>query len=955
MMSSRTGALAAALAVLLGAATASAQISPAHITGTVRDAEGGVLPGVTVTATSPALLGKQTVVTEQNGDYRFPNLTAGTYTLTFELQGFQSAKRENIVLTTAQTLNVDTTLQVAALQENVMVTAESPVVDTKSTSVGYVQTTQQLIGVPTSTDLWGALSQTPGIRMGGVDVGGSHKSQQSNYEAYGVRSQARVINDGTDTTEGTNGAGFYQDYFAQNEVAVSAAGGDVSMNTPGAAIVASVKSGGDRFSGLENVSWEPSSWVGNNIDGSTTKRGFTGQPNLKFWEGHVDLGGPIAVNKAWFYASYNHFTINKAISGVNQNLATDLGLFNNFTTKESYKPGSKDTFIGYYQWGRKEKPLRGLSATTPPESALAQNSPSWVYNGRWQRTWSNRIFTEVNLGNFGYDWPMAPNVDYKTHPPHHDNQTGVDAGAGWNNAGACSPGCGPGEIARSKPQLFMTTSYYLPSSAGSHDLKFGFEYLNDRSLSVGNGASGPILYLDSNGAPNTVRITDFGDPGDFGKGWTQSADYNRRYAAYVQDRFATTKNITLTVGLRYDYQRPYYADSVRNPVITSVWSPTTVKGASLITRNTFAPRVGASWDPTGHGTSVVKGFWGRFYYNFADSLRAADPGSPNYKEYRWQDLNGNGAWDGPAEFLSPVPTASAGGATTTVDPNLKVPYADEIEASFDRQFWGSASARVAYVRKMIKHDYANLNVARIGQYTVPITVPVTIRSFDGGVAGVQNFQVYDIPGPIAPRNQLTNIPDSMGGGDYTYDTVQFAMTKRFARGLFLNASLDLQKRSDLRSPSTSNDPLNADPIGIGTFLNANPNVSNRQKTSTWATHVQARYVFKYDVGVAVNYSGQSGWPYSRVINVSLPNAGSTTFFAENLSNNRSDAIHLMALRVDKAFKMPGGVKITGMLDLFNVLNTNAVTNFNLLNGANFNKINATVDPRTAQLGFRVEF
>jgi hypothetical protein len=89
--------------------------------------------------------------------------------------------------------------------------------------------------------------------------------------------------------------------------------------------------------------------------------------------------------------------------------------------------------------------------------------------------------------------------------------------------------------------------------------------------------------------------------------------------------------------------------------------------------------------------------------------------------------------------------------------------------------------------------------------------------------------------------------------------------------------------------------------------------------------------------------------------VSLPNAGSTTFFAENLSNNRSDAIHLMALRVDKAFKMPGGVKITGMLDLFNVLDTNAVTNFNLLNGANFNKINATVDPRTAQLGFRVEF
>ena len=89
-------------------------------------------------------------------------------------------------------LTVDVALQVATLQESVTVTSESPLVDTQSTSVGYVQTTAQLIGVPTSTDLWGALAQTPGVRMGGVDVGGSHKSQQSGYEAYGIRNQARV-------------------------------------------------------------------------------------------------------------------------------------------------------------------------------------------------------------------------------------------------------------------------------------------------------------------------------------------------------------------------------------------------------------------------------------------------------------------------------------------------------------------------------------------------------------------------------------------------------------------------------------------------------------------------------------------------------------------------------------------------------------------------------------------
>ena len=150
------------------------------------------------------------------------------------------------------------------------------------------------------------------------------------------------------------------------------------------------------------------------------------------------------INRAWFYVAYNHFKIDKVISGVPQSLATDLGLFDNFTTKESAKVSNKDTLVGYYPVrARKQKPLRGLSATTPPGVRAGAEQPSWAYNGRWQRTWSNRLFTEVNVGDFGYDWPMAPNVDYTTHPPRHDNGTGADVGAGWQNAGV---GVGPGEI-----------------------------------------------------------------------------------------------------------------------------------------------------------------------------------------------------------------------------------------------------------------------------------------------------------------------------------------------------------------------------------------------------------------------------------------------------------------------------------------------------------------------------
>jgi hypothetical protein len=959
--------LAALAATVCALATpAMAQINPSHLTGTVKDAQGAVLPGVNVTASSPALLGAQTVTTEANGEYRFPSLPSGTYTLTFDLAGFQTMKREGIVLAVGQTLAIDATLQVATLQESVTVTGESPVIDTRSTAVGYVQTTQQLIGVPTSSDLWGALAQTPGVRMGGVDVGGSHKSQQSGYEAYGINGQTRVMNDGVDTTEGTGGAGFYQDYYAQNEIVVSAAGQDVSMNTPGAAVIAMIKSGGNKFSGLENIVYEGSSFVANNIDSATQARGFTGQPNLVFWEGHAELGGPIVKDKLWFYGAYNHFKINKAISGIQQSVATDLGLFNNFTTKESYRPSSKDTLIGYYQWGKKQKPLRGLSTTTPKESALAQTSPSWAYNGRWQRTWSNRVFSEINIGDFGYNFPEQPNVPFATNPPRHDTGTGVDSGAGWFNAAGST---GPFILARNKPQVFGNLTYFLPTGVGSHDFKFGGEWLNDKSQLNSNGTSGPILYLDLNSAVNQVRVTDFGDPGTFGSGWTQSSNFNRRYALYGQDRWTISNRVTLTYGVRYDYQRPYYDAAKRVPVLTYVFQPTTTPGASLFTKNTVAPRLGVSYSPDEAGKSVIKGFYGRFYFNYADTVSGANPGGANYQDRVFNDLNGNRILDGPQE-LGPV-VASFGGTSTTIDPNLKTPHTDEIDFSYDRQFWGESAFRVAYVRKMIRNLYSIINAPLINQFTVPFTTTINLQQFgtSGTVTtGQTTLNLMDIPSNLkgVSQNVYMNIPDSLGGSSYTYDTLGAAFNKRFGKGLFLNAAYDYQWRKDVRSAggggatSVSNSPLSSDPIGTigtgsnGVFFPVNPAVPLLQSTNTWTAHISARYNWKYDIGTALNFSGQSGWPYSRYASIRLPDAGTRNVWLANLRDQRSDNIYIANVRLDKAFTV-GGVKMTGMVDLFNVVNSNAVTNFNLANGARFNNINATVDPRTLEIGLRVEF
>ncbi len=951
MVRTRVGFWLVCATLLVGGSAWAQNLGISRLTGTVKDAQGAVLPGVTVTATSPALIGNQVAVTEANGSYQFPALPPGTYTLKYELAGFQTMTRENIVLAIAQTLNIDTQLQLASLKENVTVTAESPVVDTQSTAVGNTFSQTKLTGVPSSTDLWAALAQSPGVRMQGFDVGGSHKSQQSGYDAFGITNQTRVITEGVDQTEGTGGAGFYQDYFSQNEIAVSGAGQDVEMNTPGAAVISTIKSGGNQFKALVNQTYEGKSFVGDNTNADITKRGGSASPNLLFWENHSDLGGPIVKDKLWFFAAFNHFNINKQLSGVPVSTATDLGVFNNFTTKETYKLSSKDTIIGYYQWGRKQKPYRGLSSLRGPASTLAQDSASWDYNGKWDRVWNNRMFTELNIGNFGYDFPEKPSVDYKTNPPRSDLATGRDTGAGFLTGGDT----GPFDLARNKPQVYGKVTYYLPTkSSGSHDLKFGFEWLDDQSNFASIGTSGPILYLDENGAPSEIRLTDLGDPAKLGTDWQTPSDRNRRQAVYFQDRWTANSKMTITGGVRYDRQRPYYTASKRAPILTQFFPTVSTPAKTLFVRNNVAPRLGLSYDPEGNGKQVIKAFYGRYYFNFADSFTAVDPGGAAFADYVFNDLNGNGLYDGPQEIGTLL--NAQGGVSTRLDTTMVTPHTDEYDLSYQRQFWGESSFRLAYVRKMSRNLFATYNNARVGQFTVPIVKTVALSSKDAGAQGSQDFTVYDIPSSLkgVVDTVIATMPNDVENGAYNYDTFELAFNKRFSQGLFLDSSFDYTRRDDLRTNSNSTSALTqSDPIATGYFQNVYPTVPNRQMTNVWEFHLSSRYQFKYDIGIGANLAIQSGWLYARRITVSLPNSGNQNFWMTDM-NQRSDNVPLLNFRLDKAFNFAGH-RLTGMLDVFNILNDAAVTNFNIRNGSTYNQVIQPLDPITLQLGIRFEF
>jgi carboxypeptidase family protein len=942
----RVGPLTA-LALLLAApvSAAPAQIGQGRLTGAVTDAQHAVLPGVLVVATSAALIGQQTAITQSDGRYWFPALPPGTYSLKFSLPNFETLVREGIALPLATTITMDAQLPLAEVRESVVVTGASPVVDVATTKVGLNLKGEALVGVPNSTDVWGVLAESPGVRMQGFDVGGSHKSQQSGYEVFGIQNQTRVISDGIDHTEGVGGTGFYEDYYANEEVSVSALGSDVEMNGGGAAIVTTVKSGGNVFKGLEHVSYEPGRWVGDNNTPALAAQGYTGNPNVLFWEAHTDLGGPIRKDHAWFFYAFNHFTIDQVVSGVPRELGTDLGLFDNHTAKATWKPSSSSTVVGYFQQGRKQKPRRGISVLNAPEAVAGQDSYSRMYKGEWQKIVSDRSFLDVTVGRFTLDAPFTTTTDATLNPPTFALDTGLRTGAPF----------GLGTNTRSKPQVKAQLTHYLPTNRGSHDLKFGFEEIYDWYRFGRSGVTGPIQYRTQDGVPVRVRFVDVGEPDGYGSTWRPSANVDLHYAGYAQDRWSPAGRLTVMAGVRVDYQDASYGPSDRRPLVTDRVFPADshVAGRDLVRTTSLAARLGVTYDLTGTHRTVLKAFYGRYYNNLADSFSTANPGGDNFAEYNFNDLNHNGRYDGPQELGAL--RFRLGGASASVNPNLRTPFVDELSGSLEHQFWGESSARLTLVRKnsrdFVPFYYSPYIPAWIGQLTVP--TKVTVASPSGQP---ETFHVLDIPESLTGLSDAVfdNIPDS----DFHYSTIELAFRSRIGHRFFVQVSGDHQWRDELRTADIPNwgaaDPLSTDPIGVNFFLNPNPAVPNRQHTTTYHLQALGRYELPLDVGAAVNFRYQSGFPYARIIpDGELPNLSPAPFFVENLDRHRSDDVALLNLRIDKLFAI-GRTRLRVMFDLDNALNANPVTNFNLLND-DFGHIIAVLNPRVAQVGLRVEF
>ncbi len=950
-----SGLLIAAMAVAV-AAPAYAQGGGASSTGTIQgrvtDAQGAVLPGVTVTATSPSALGAQTTVTTETGNYRFPAIPPGTYSVTYELTGFNIVKREGIQIALGFTANVNVELALATLQETVTVTGESPIIDTTATRVVQNFKLEQLQSLPNGRDMWSLLAVTPGVQMTRIDVGGNRAGTQTDYRAYGILGQVRVLIEGINTTEGTGGAGFYFDYSSLEEVFLGTTGQSAEMPNPGVQSQFIAKSGGNQFNGEYYVDWYNNSLQGSNIpDEYTVPTAFNNSPIRehsneidRYYDTAINVGGPIKRDKLWWFGTYR-----KQFNAIGQpnfffGQTFDTTLWN-AVGKGTYQANQNHKIIGYYQWGQKIQPNRIPFANykyLTPGATNRQDSGSWVYKAEWNGTLSEKLYVEARYGDFGYYFPQITNGadayffrdigQLDIFGSHQKNQNDRD-----------------------RKQWTGAATYFLDTAKGSHTLKAGGELLKELQwIGFLQGVGGNIEHVYNNNVASQLifRIptaTQVGGLKDNDEGHLTSRNALDAISAFVNDTWAVGR-LTINGGLRWDRYKGWLPEQIQlgqtvGPVAVQA---KTFAQTDLYTWNVVAPRIGVVYDLTGDGKTVLKGNYGLYWHNPGVGVSSNANPNTNAKSatYNWVDANGDKHWQ-PGEETTR--TAAALEGSIQLDPNIKAPYSHEAAAWFERQISEVYGVRAGFVYKT-EDDLVNTYIPGRGLDVYAANgLPFTF--IDNGLDGVRataddrNIPMVGLPS----ANAATLFPDT-----------QFVMNlPQFAR--YKTVETSMSKRYSNRWSAT---------IGFGytwttDFPNDYPQSPNQpgvQDTTGWGFKASGSYEAPYGIRLSPVLRHQSGQNYARRLTIAAPtglfvtgvtsnNIGLRTY-AEESDANREDNIWVFDVRAEKTLNLIGRTRARFFLDLFNITNSHASETISRDTGTGYQKPSAILAPFTTRVGLR---
>ncbi len=962
--------------LLSSAAPTFAQEFRGRINGVVTDNTGAILPGATVTASSPAMIQPQVQVTGADGSYRFLALNPGVYAIEFDLAGFQKVQRNDVRVVINQTLTVDQQMSVATLQETVTVTGASPVVDTSTTAMATNFTKDLLTEIPNARDVWAAMAQAPGIQMTGFDVGGSNTGNQTGFRSYGFDTQNQTRVEGIDTTEGTAANAGYFDFGSFEEFQVGGAGADSGAFAGGAVLSISVKSGGDAFRGTWYSDYISESQLTDNVpdnlrllntpddNGMFSRLGLCfqrsgeticrGNATQKQSDLNGDLGGPLWRQKAWFFTSWRLNDKYEFITGLGDQTQRSK-LSNKYTFKGTFQVGKSNQIIGFLNKREKLQDLRGISLTTPLSAAYYQSSRNYPMKIEWTSVLGSRAFLDVLAAQWYNFFPLRPVRDFGLYDgpweaPRIDTATSVISPRGGNS--------GYQDQKRFKPQFYTTLSYFQDGWKGSHDFRIGVDWKRDRR-SLFNDQPFDIQYRDNNGNLSAVDLHNTSVTG------TNDVVYT---AGWINDTWKLTDRLTLNLGVRVERYRDEWPDQEFAPNgipalagstdvrYRAFVAPRIVSATTVANTTTLAPKVGFAYDLTGDNRTVIKGFVGQSRWNSADTLaNQENPVGRAQLRYAFVscaagqttgcDVNGDRLVSSPAE-LGPFQQSLGGAGTVRVDRDLIRPTSNEISLNLEREVATGLSARASWVYKNMRNVWGEVDVVRAAGYTVPFTISDPGADRIAGTADDQTFQTTALAASAGTDRVYTN--DKRNDADF--HTAEFALNRRFSDKWMLLTSFGYTWSMMQHG------------AGGGRAFVYRPSEmlfgdGGKETDTLWNYKLVGRYVLPLDIGFSGSWKVQSGFNYARTISVAMPVEGNRTIRVQPINSNRYPSVAILDLRLDKSIDLKRFGKIQPMLDVFNVMNSGVPTEVRTTNTATapFNDVLAILNPRVIRFGVRFNF
>jgi hypothetical protein len=993
----------AALLITLFAVSGFAQFQTGNIYGKVQAKDGSVLPGVSVTLTGMGA--PQTVVTDAQGNFRFLNLSPGSYTIKAELAGYGTATRAGVGVRVGSNADVTLTLN-PSVSESIVVTAEAPLLDVRKAGTSINVSKVELEKIPSSRDPWTVLQQAPAVQVDRINVGGSQSGQQSVYNAKGADSSQNTWNmDGVNITDmgATGSSPLYFDFDSFEEMQITTGGSDPRIQTPGVQLNMVTKRGTNDFRGSGRYFYTPGSYQAEATVPTEATPYLAATNKINFVRDFgAEIGGPVWKDHLWFWvASAENKISNQASSS-----PTALGAFDNIilrdkNAKVNGQITASNSAVGFYTFGDKVRNARNLGPTRPFETAWRQTGPTKVYKLEDTQIIGSSLYLTGMWSKVSGGFSLIPNGGLGTGvAPFLDTQLV------WHSSWLFY------QTDRPQKQYRLDGSKFFDIGTMNHELKFGFGY-RKTPVSSQSGWPGPeqgyVRYLGQASCTNRNVPIAAGEQCMFAALYrNRNAAINDEYRDFYAGDTILMGNLTLQAGLRWDRQKssnlptssaanPFIGTPLTLPVNGPLGNVASLPALSYpgdpraLKWNSVAPRIGLTYALGADKKTLLRAGYNRYINQLGAQAFSASPlGAYSYFYFVGVDRN-----------LDHIPQASELGriigfynidpsnptslvSTTRLDYGMKPPHSDELLLGFERELLTDFSVGITgtyrkyrdVLETRAEHHQGQGDFFTQADYVAAGTTcqnpsyctqvngqaVYKVNSPTGGTITTPIVTFFDLKNPDDPPTFF--VVRNRPGYSQEFKGLELTATKRLSHRWMLRGNVSYNDWTESCSADSIANPtpaLGNCPGGVVVERSAGSGAfQNVFINSKYSFNFTGLYQLPWDFNLGASLTGRQGYP--RPFRETVDTAGGqSTVILQPVGSVRFPNVYELDLRAAKDFRFFNRVGVTISADLFNVPNQRTILQRQTLlasSGAaqgNSNRITEMQSPRVWRFGARFNF